>query len=172
MKKQKLKRINIYNTICFIFLCAILFTSCNQEKRVLTKGLTGEFIIESMLSNDKGLLYNFSINQFSLKEDNTIEIPRIVDRAKEGLKEDTVTTGSWIFFKKDGKYYLNLTTGNIYFNGTYRFYFIDARDRNHLKLVLENENTKIVSGKNYFYYRQNVDLVNKLVKYTQGKVMN
>ena len=179
MKKRKLKTTNRHNTFCFIFLFALIFSSCNNEKKILAKALTGDFIIESMVSNNEELVNNLTINQFSLNENNTLELPKFSDDLrrqdtlkKRSINDFTTTEGSWNFYKKEDSYYLKLTTSNSSFNGIYRFYFIDFKGRNHFKLVLENEKTKITSGKDYFYYKQNRNLVNKAVKYTHGKVIN
>jgi hypothetical protein len=154
------------------FIGMLCLCSCNQEKRVITNILSSDFIIETISVKNKSLLYNMSINIITFNKEGKMEIPRIVDRAEEGLQESSIKNANWNFYKKDNKYYLNISTSNLYFNGVYHFYFVDDRKTNHLKLILENETTRIVSGKAYFFYRQNESLVNKVVKYTQGKVVN
>ena len=172
-KVQKKNNMNKINS--FILLLALLFSSCNQEKKAITKALTGHFVIESMLSNNKELIYDLTGNDFSFNENNALELPKFTDDLKRrdtlkkrSIYDFTTTDGSWDFYKKEDNYYLKITTSNSHFNGIYRFYFIDYKVNKHLILVIENDSMQILAVKDYFFYDQNKSLVNKVIKCTKN----
>ena len=153
----------------FILALSFIFASCN-EKAELKEGLIGKYIVLDLLSDTLELTNNMSLNIMKINPNGSVELPKIVDRFKQGIKKDTVEYGKWALTKMDLKAQnveLEIQTNNAYFKGVYNVLF-DKNEKGNINLILRNKRTIIITEKRFFNYTAKQSFINKLIKYTNN----
>lgn len=154
-----------YN-ICLIFL-VIFLTNCNKET-IVKEGVLGEFAVLDLFENGVDLTSSMGVNFIEFKDDGKLIIPRIYDRYKEGIVNDSIVDGKWKLIENNKKYEVIITTKNHYFNGRFEVVF-DKTETGNLYLILRNDKFHMVAEKSAFDFRRKQSLINDLIKYTNSE---
>ncbi len=156
----------IKNKTFILILISFLFNSCSK-KNIIEKGLIGEYALIFYNHNDTNLFYNMTLNIIKFNDNGTVKLPGIVDRQKNGVKEDSCTIGSWELRQKNNLFFVDIRSKNQYFNNSFEVSFDENKERETLQIVLTNNKTGLAGEKSYFDYRHNQTLIEDLIKYTK-----
>ncbi len=153
--------------ITILTILTFLFSSCEKEE-LIKEGLVGEYAIIFISHKDTILLYNLTLNHIEFHKDGSVELPGIVTR-NTYLKEDRNEKGKWKVYEKNKKFYVDISTLNQYFEGTYEVSFDINKEKEGLQLVLINDNLALGAEKFSFSTKKNQSFVDKLMKYTSSE---
>lgn len=159
MIQKSLIKVMLLITIVFFF------SGCGKKDAV-TKGVIGEFALNKFSYNDKDLLYNLNLNIIIFFKNGKVELPKIVDRYKDGLIADDNEDGTWELIQVDKKFQIEIKTKNIYFNKKFDLSFSKTK-KNNIVLSLKNSELNLMGEKSYFDYRNNKSFVDEIIKYTK-----
>lgn len=151
--------------IALLLLFTFIFIGCDKESTI-KNAIIGDFSIIFINHNDVDLLYSLSINIIEFHKDGSVKLPCIVDRQKQGLKENRCTSGIWNLHKKNKKFFIDIITQNEYFNGSYEVSFDKNNEKKLLQIVLMNDIFGLAGEKFFLNYDKNEKLINDLIKYT------
>ena len=156
----------IKNKLFILTLISFLFNSCSK-KDIVEKGLIGEYALIFYNHNDTNLFYNMTLNIIKFNSNGTVKLPGIVDRQKNGVKEDSCTIGSWKLRQKSNLFFVDISSNNQYFNTSFEVSFDENKERQTLQIELINDKIGLAGEKSYFDYRNNQALIKNLIEYTK-----
>lgn len=94
-----------------LIIVSLILNGCSG----MDEKIQGGWVVDKAFYNDQRVVWNLYSNGFSLKSDNTCSLP-ISDWSH---RNSAYETGSWKFFKKNGKCFIEINTINEVFNRTF-----------------------------------------------------